>query len=160
MLPIQATLAIKAQNKIGESPVWDAQRERLLWVDHATGIIHEARSHGAAGWRETKRWDLGRPVAAAIPRRNGGLVVASGTEILLFDEASAQSAPFASLEVDPALIRFNDAKCDAQGRLWAGTLAADFSVRAALYRIDPDSAVTTVLENVALSNGLGWSAAG
>jgi sugar lactone lactonase YvrE len=157
MLPMQATLAIKARNKIGESPVWDAQRERLLWVDHAAGIIHEARSNGASGWREARRWDLGRPVAAAIPRRNGGLVVAAGAEILLFDETTGQSSPFASLEVDPALIRLNEAKCDAQGRLWAGTLATDFSARAALYRIDPDGAVTTALENVTISNGLGWS---
>src|SRR5262245_49601723 len=109
MLQIQATLAIKARNKIGERPVWDAQRERLLWVDHATGIIHEARSNGVSGWREARRWDLGRSVAAAIPRRDGGLVVAAGAEILLFDEATGQSAPFASLEVDPALIRLNEA---------------------------------------------------
>jgi sugar lactone lactonase YvrE len=153
----QATLAIKIRNKIGESPVWDAQRERLLWVDHAAGSIHEARSNEASVWRETQRWDLGRPVAAAIPRRSGGLVVAAGTEILLFNEGSGESALFASLEVDPALIRLNDAKCDLNGRLWAGTLATDFSSRAALYRIDPDGAVTKTLENAGISNGMGWS---
>ncbi|MFN6016584.1 MAG: hypothetical protein ACK49N_03325 [Verrucomicrobiota bacterium] len=28
-------------NLFGESPLWDAARERLLWVDHATGSIFE-----------------------------------------------------------------------------------------------------------------------
>jgi sugar lactone lactonase YvrE len=157
MLQTQATLAIKAENKIGECPVWDKQHQRLLWVDHQVGTLHEARADGAGGWRQTQRWDLGRPIAAVIPRQPGGLVVTTGTEILLFDEALAKCTPFVSLSVDPALIRLNDAKCDAQGRLWAGTFTTDFSARAALYRIDPDGTVTPALESVALSNGLDWS---
>ena len=156
-MTIRATVAIKARDKIGESPLWDAEHQRLLWLDHQIGIIHEARADGAGGWHETQRWNLNRPLAAAIPRRQGGLVVVSGTEIFLFDEATGQITPFASLDVDPALIRLNDAKCDSQGRIWAGALATDITPRAALYRIDPDGSVTTMLEGAAIANGLGWS---
>jgi sugar lactone lactonase YvrE len=156
-MAIKATLAISARDEIGEGPLWDAKHQRLLWLDHQVGIIHEARAAGLAGWRETQRWNLNRHIAAAIPRQRGGLVVAAGTELLLFDEITGKITPFVTLDVDPALIRLNDAKCDSHGRIWAGTLATDISRRAALYRIDPNGAVTTMLEGVAIANGLDWS---
>jgi sugar lactone lactonase YvrE len=57
--------------------------------------------------------------------------------------------------------RFNDAKCDARGRLWAGTMSL---VRApgsaALYRIDgPEAEPVVVLDGLTIGNGLGWNGA-
>jgi sugar lactone lactonase YvrE len=55
-------------------------------------------------------------------------------------------------------VRFNDGACDRLGRFWAGTVAHDVRPGAgALYRLDPDGTITTVLEGVTESNGLGWS---
>jgi sugar lactone lactonase YvrE len=55
-------------------------------------------------------------------------------------------------------VRFNDGACDPAGRFWAGTVAHDVRPGAgALYRLDPDGTITTVLEGVTESNGLGWS---
>jgi sugar lactone lactonase YvrE len=52
----------------------------------------------------------------------------------------------------------NDGKCDPAGRFWAGTMALDERPRAgALYRLDPDGAVHTMLRDVTISNGLDWS---
>ena len=50
----------------------------------------------------------------------------------------------------------NDGKCDPAGRFLAGTLARDPG-QAALYRLGTDGSVTTLIDNVTLSNGLGWS---
>lgn len=154
---IVAKLAIDARDTIGEGPTWDAAERRVLWSDNPNGIIHEARPDDQGGWRESRRWSLGRPIGAAIPRAKGGLVVVGGTEIFLVDDVGS-IAPFARLDADPNLVRFNDAKCDPQGRLWAGTLANDFTLgRGALYRIDPSGTVTTMLEGMNISNGLDWS---
>jgi sugar lactone lactonase YvrE len=80
-----------------------------------------------------------------------------GTEVFFLND-DGNVTPFARLEADPNLVRLNDAKCDPEGRLWLGTLTTDFATRrGALYRIDPDGKVTTVLTDVALSNGLDWS---
>jgi len=137
--------------------VWDATQDRLLWGDHAAGIIREARADGTGGWQESKRWVLNRPLAAAIPRVSGGLIVASGMEILRFAE-DGTSTSFAKIDVDSPLIRINDAKCDARGRLWAATLSSDFRTGAAsLYRIDPDRSVRKMLDGLTLGNGLDWS---
>lgn len=153
----KARLALPQRDQLGEGPVWDAAQNRLLWGDHASGIIREARPDGAGGWRESKRWTLNRPLAAAIPRIAGGLIVAGGTEIVQFAE-DGTCTPFARIDTDSPLIRINDAKCDAQGRLWAATLSSDFRPgAAALYRIDPDRSVRKMLGGVTLGNGLDWS---
>ena len=152
----QAQLAINARNGIGDGPLWDAADRRLLWSDHQTGVVHEARSDGARGWRQTGSWDLQRPLAVALPRSRGGLVVVGGVEIVLLD-AGGNITPFTRIEADPLQVRFNDAKCDPRGRLWAGTLAVDFSPRAGLYRIDPDGTVSAMLDHARLANGLDWS---
>lgn len=65
------------------------------------------------------------------------------------------------VEADRPTHRFNDGKCDAAGRFWAGTMRFD-DVRgsATLYRVDPDHSVTPMVTGVGLSNGLGWSVDG
>ena len=80
-----------------------------------------------------------------------------GTEVFMLDEAGKVS-PFVRIHADPAAVKLNDGKCDPLGRLWVGTQPHDFSPgRCALYRIDTDGTVTTMLEQVGLSNGLDWS---
>ena len=152
----EARLAIAAADAIGEAPVWDEAGQRLLWVDHLNGVIHEARDDPALGWHERRRWSLNRPVAAAIPRIDGGLIVASGTEVLTLTDEGALH-PFARLDVNPKVIRINEAKCDAEGHLWLGTLSLEFQPDAALYRMTPDGSVSCALERVALANGFDWS---
>lgn len=156
MPELTAQLAIDCHDVIGEGPAWDAAGEQLIWSDNALGVIHVASADGAGGWRERRTWQLGRPIGDAVPRAKGGFVVCGGTEIFTLDEAG-QTAPFVTLDADPALVRLNEAKCDPQGRLWAGTMAHDFSRGGALYRIDPDRRVTRILEGVSVANGLDWS---
>jgi sugar lactone lactonase YvrE len=157
IMQMTANLAIDAKDQIGEGPAWDAAGRRFVWSDNATGIIHEAKADGVGGWRETQQWNLDRPVGAAVPRANGGFVVAGGVDIFFLHEDGSTEA-FARLDADPDRVLINDAKCDPQGRLWAGTRSRDFTPgEAALFRIDPNGAVVTVLEDVSLSNGLDWS---
>ncbi len=155
---LKAEIAILAGDKIGEAPAWDAVNQRLLWSDMEEGVLHEAHADARGGWRATKREPIGLPIAAVIPRTTGGLVLAAGTEVIVMDELGERRT-LARLDVDPTRFRFNDAKCDAAGRLWAGTLSRDFEKGAAcLYRIDRDGAVTTMVEGLTLANGLDWNA--
>ena len=68
------------------------------------------------------------------------------------------AAPFTPPSHDPAKARFNDGKCDPQGRFWAGTMALDGSGSAgALYSLEPGGEVRKRLSSVGISNGLAWS---
>ena len=56
-------------------------------------------------------------------------------------------------------MRANDGASTPPGASGSGRCADDEAPdRAALYRYDPDGTLTTVLEPVSLSNGLGWAA--
>jgi len=157
---IKAALAIDARAIIGEAPTWDAASARFLWSDNAVGTIYEAMLDSYGDWHESGRWSVGRPTGAAIPRVRGGLIVVGGTDLFLLDEAG-HVTPFVHLDADANVVKLNDAKCDRQGRLWTGTYAHDLSSGlGALYRIDPDGTVTTMLEGVGQSNGLDWSPEG
>jgi sugar lactone lactonase YvrE len=52
----------------------------------------------------------------------------------------------------------NDGGCDRAGRFFGGTMAFDQRPGAgALYRLDLDGTVTTVLDGLTVSNGMGWA---
>jgi sugar lactone lactonase YvrE len=143
--PVQVT----APATLAESPVWDPRRGSLLWVDIVSGDVH--RYEPATG--NDTATAVGVPVGAVAVRRDGGLMLAAGLGFAVLDEPSgALRWLWAGARGD----RMNDGKCDPAGRFLAGTVARATG-GAALYRLDTDGLVTTLIENVTLSNGLGWS---
>ncbi|MEE1754470.1 SMP-30/gluconolactonase/LRE family protein [Streptomyces sp. SP18CS02] len=151
--------------RLTEGPVWHAGRAELLWVDITAGLIHRAPlvarddDSGLPDLGRRVTLSLDRPVGAIAPCASGGLLAAAGTAFLRVDDRGGQSE-FAApvLPDDGTPRRMNDAKCDPQGRLLAGTMAYDVTPGAgALYRLDPGGAVVTLLDSVTISNGLGWS---
>jgi sugar lactone lactonase YvrE len=138
---------------LGEGPVWDGSDQSLYWVD-----IPESRVHRLAADGSLSRWDTGQPVGAVVPRASGGLVVAVQDGFMALDPVSGTLTMLAEVEKDQPGNRMNDGACDRAGRFYAGTMAFDESPEAgALYRLDPDLSVTTVLTGVGISNGIGWS---
>lgn len=154
---MSAELVIDARNSIGEGPAWDPAQDRLLWTDIPAGVIYSASPTNGNLWPITRTWKFDRQVSVVVPSASGGLVAAIGTDVLAIHEDGTTTV-LAHLASDPAIVRFNDGKCDPQGRLWLGTLSLDGRSRgAALYRLDADGTLNTMLEEVSLSNGLGWS---
>lgn len=152
MRTIAAELVTDAKAELGEGPAWDAAAGRLIWVDIMASTVHELVPGGPS-----RSWHVGEHVGAVVPRARGGLLlaVASGFAVLA-DDGSV--SPLAGVAADDPLTRMNDAKCDPQGRLWAGTMAyAKTPGAGSLYRLDPDGTVHRVLARVTISNGLGWS---
>lgn len=137
---------------LAEGPCWDARTSVLSWVDIMQGRVHTWDPETGA----RSSLDCGQPVGAAVPRDSGGFVLA------LRNGVAITSAKGEIDWINPGLVgpgqRFNDAKCDARGRLWAGAMGnIDGQWQGELYRIDPDGAATVMLDDVGLSNGMGWS---
>lgn len=140
--------------EVGEGPVWDAERNELLWVDIPRGLVH--RLDPATGRDEAI--GVGQPVGAVALRAAGGLVLALRDGFGLLDPGSREVRIVRRVEADRPGNRMNDAKCDRQGRLWAGTMAIDETPHAgALYRLDTDLQVEQVLPKATMPNGLDWS---
>jgi sugar lactone lactonase YvrE len=85
-------------------------------------------------------------------------VVALRTGLAFLDLNNSDITPICDLEMDLPFTRFNDGKCDRQGRFWAGTMDEEYpKQRASLYRLDQDGSCVKIRGNVGISNGLGWS---
>lgn len=140
---------------LAESPIWDASTQSLLWADIMAGDIH--RLDPASG--QDSVTSVGVPVGALATRRSGGLILAAGTGFATFNERTGE---LRWLWTGGLGDRMNDGKCDPAGRFLAGTLTyARHPGACALYRLDPGTGdVSTLLDGVTLSNGLGWSPAG
>lgn len=123
----------------GKFAVWDESLQALIWVDSPAftpawsgSIVYGFRpSDGQTV--EVMRFDTAT-VGVALPRKAGGLVLgisrsngdgsyASSFETLDVDAATLKGSnlqQIASLPGD-AKGKFNNGKCDPEGRLWAGT---------------------------------------
>lgn len=154
----QSKIAVLSQNEIGEGPVWDAARGRILWVDHVTGLISQAQPEGIGRWRRIDTSAAAHPpLAAIIPRKSGGWVLVKHTEVLLMDEQGHLSC-FARLEEEQARrVRWCDAKCDVAGRIWISGFAVDQAPSEGLYSIDAEGRVKAWSLGTRLGNGLEWS---
>jgi sugar lactone lactonase YvrE len=147
-------LVLDARLELGEGPVWDAARERLLFVDIMRGHVHE---FDPASGRD-RVVAVGQPVGAVSPTAHGDWVVAARDGFFRVDPASGRTALIAHVERDDRETRMNDGYVDARGRFWAGTMGmGGVRERGSLYRLDADGTVTRHVTGVTISNGLDWS---
>jgi sugar lactone lactonase YvrE len=147
-------LVLDSHAILGEGPSWDDATGRLLWVDIVRQEIH--RFDPRTGRDEGVRVD--QPVGAAVVRVDGGYVAAARNGFALVDPDTGRLELIAAIEADVPGNRMNDGKCDSAGRFWAGTQALDLTPHAGgLYRLGADRHAVQVVDDVTISNGLGWS---
>ena len=142
---------------LGEGPVWDGRNGRLLWVDILRGEVHqyhpETGAHGVV--------PAGEMVGAVALRKAGGLVAALQSGFAFLEEETPSIGRIADPEAQLPGNRFNDGKCDPQGRFWAGTMSLqDEPGAGGLYMLDAKGGVHPKISGVSISNGLAWSADG
>lgn len=151
-----AELVVDARARLGESPIWDPGRRRVLWVDILGRILHELDP--AAGTHRALPLEL--EVTAIALRAGGGLIAATSEGFTYLDDGDGAHALAAEVPL-AARCRTNDGKCDRRGRFWAGTMSLDEppADSCGLFVLQHDGRVTTALEGVAISNGLDWDPA-
>lgn len=149
----QVRCAIPYSAFLAESPYWLGDGRSLLWVD----ILAPSVNLSNLSTGDTRSTPLGELVGVVVPRRSGGFVAATQSGFRALDLGSGEMQPIAA-PLHMSGRRFNDGKCDAAGRLWAGTLAIDASPeRGALYRLDTQGALEEIESGFHICNGLGWS---
>ncbi|MCU7825792.1 SMP-30/gluconolactonase/LRE family protein [Kitasatospora sp. DSM 101779] len=149
---LYAEPVVRDRAHLNESPLWDDRHQVLRWVDILAGRVH--------GWDpatgERTLFEAGLPVGAVALRQSGGLVLAVADGFAVLD--GEQLTRIADLDSEDGELRMNDAVCDPEGRLLAGTMAYSHEPgRGTLHRLDPDHTVHTALSSVTISNGLDWS---
>lgn len=148
-----------ARDRVGESPVWSVATQALYWVDIESQRIH--RLDWAS--RAQHSWALAERVGC-IALSNRGTVIAameSGIfEVELQDPPMARVKCLATISHPQPGMRFNDGRCDAQGRLWAGTMVRDMGLGSAsggIYCLDSQGLRGPVLDGYITPNGMAFS---
>lgn len=144
MTTTQAELVLDVRNGVGESPVWDAARQRLFWVDIPAKTLWcwSAASGQARQWTTPEQ-------TGCIALSTGGDAAPFGRWVAAMENGLALLTPQADgtlaheqlvgVNHPQSGMRFNDGRCDRQGRLRAGTMVADMSLAApsgSLYALD------------------------
>lgn len=139
---------------LGECPLWNELEGALYWVDSRAPALRRL----APGGNTFSTLTLAETVGSIAFRDRGGLLAATRSGIHFLDPASGALERVAAPESHLPDNRFNDGRCDRQGRFWAGTMS---DVRrdpvGTLYRLDPDLACTPLRNAIIIPNSLAWS---
>ena len=139
---------------LGEGPIWDVAAEVLWWVDIVGSGLRRYRP--ATG--EVDIWDLPERAGSVTPAASGGLLLAVRSGFVRFDPEMEECELIIDPEPDRPGNRFNEGKCDRQGRFWAGSMdAAEQARTGALYRLDPDGTSHRIFDGLGIPNTLAWS---
>lgn len=156
-----ARLVLDARALLGECPLWSIEEQALYWIDIAGCAIH--RFDPATG--RDRSWPTPCEPGCIALARGGGLVAALRDGFYRFDPGDGSLLRIAPAPYDPSQLRFNDGRCDPEGRFWAGTM---FEPRTreggAIFVLDRDRVRAGWGEGdgwgVRVSNGLAFSADG
>jgi sugar lactone lactonase YvrE len=139
----------------GESPVWNAAEQSVYFVDHQSHRIHCYDTQSG----EVKTYSLPGIVTSLALRKGGGLIITIDRNFSSFDPDTGKIETLFEMEPELSGNRFNDGKCDRQGRFWAGTMGKTNwdSPIGSLYRLGPGESPKGILGGIRCSNGLAWS---
>ena len=146
---------------LAEGITWDPLSGTLVWVDIPGRTAF--RSHPSL--RAASATSLPKLTSALLPGDRGGLLALCHDGLHAFDPGREEADRLVALCLPPGLavgdVRFNDAKVDPAGRIWAGTMSLKGRTGAgALFRFEPPSQVTAVYHPTDLSNGIAWTPSG
>lgn len=156
--PVAGSVACaqKAEAQLGEGLLWSQREQALYWVDILQCQLH--RLDPASG--EKRCWTFAEEISAVAERaHHPGLIVTLRRGFAWFDPAADIAPRYVYQPAqEPVGNRFNDGKCDAQGRFWAGSMDFDcVQPTGSLYRYDADGQCSLHESGFAVTNGPTWS---
>lgn len=102
----------------GESPLWDAARSTIWWIDIQGQLLVGNRVPDG----QCVLHPLPSMPGLVAPAQDGRLVLGLEDGLWLFSPEDRQLEPLTMLPEGLAGMRINDGKADRQGRLWFGVL--------------------------------------
>ena len=154
---IKATQALKIQSTLGEGPLWDPEKNAFWWID----IVEKKLHLFDPASQDNRTWQLDQMPGTVVTRQLGGLVLALENGFARFDPTTEETKFLGDPESDLPENRFNDGKCDPQGRFWAGTMRTENHMEqftGSLYSLEENGEIIERLgPQIGVSNGIVWS---
>ena len=156
---MQPQLVWDARCRLGEGTVWNAADASLYFVDiQGREVLAFTPATGAQ-----RRWPMPQRIGWLLPRTRGGWLAGFQQGVVALTlEPQVRFEWLHRLHEDGSPLRLNDAKADAQGRVWFGSMNGDDETQPVgrLYRLDPDGTLAVVDEGYSVTNGPTFSADG
>ena len=160
MTEVQVELVLDARNATGESPVWCAAEQALYWVDiPARKLCRMAIDSG-----EISQWQSPEMLGCIAPVGSGpNWIAGAETGIFLLDldpQKRLGAERLAAVDHAAPGMRFNDGRCDRQGRFLAGTMVMNMAAGARsgyVYSYQKNSGLTKLLDGFITPNGMAFS---
>ena len=150
---INVELVAKLDCNVGEGPFWDDVKQDLYFVD----IMNKQIKVFSPSSKSVETVQFNQEIGAVFLDHKSNLIVAARDGIFAATRDGVLETLLAPIELEDTSIRTNDAKCDANGRMWVGTMAFDFTQgAAALFSFDLKN-LKKVVPDLTVSNGIGWS---
>ena len=138
-------------NMLGEGPLWHPKLQTLFWFDILDRTMH--MSDGS----NHKSWKFECFVSAAGWVSNETLLVASATDLRLFNILTGSSEQICQLESNNLSTRSNDGRADPFGGFWIGTMGIAAEPEAgSIYRLF-EGEIVKLFPNITISNSICFS---
>lgn len=136
---------------LGEGPIWTPETNSVTWTDITQNTFHTANIDTG----KTESFGVPSMIGAIAHTKDGHYIAATQKGFARISVDGKYSSLHSFLQDD---MRMNDGKVDPAGRFWAGSMALSFEKdRGSLYVLETDNSYQKVLDNITLSNGMGWS---
>jgi sugar lactone lactonase YvrE len=141
---------------VGESPRWNPVDQTLWWVDIYAPSLN--RFDPKTG--QNRKYRMPERLACFSFTRRGRLIAGMESGIAFIDvEPAVKLTQVYDLNPGQRGYRFNDGRCDFDGRFWAGSVLEGLAGGpvGALYRYDPDGSCRKMVDALICPNGLAFS---
>jgi len=143
------------RDELGEGLLWSARENAVYWTD----ILAPALNRLSLRDGSVQRWAMPEPIGWVIERKSHpGLIAGFMSGFAELDLEPFAVRPIVNPHPHIPDNRLNDAKADAQGRIWAGSMpfGAD-RPSGKLYRLDPDHTLHLFDDGYEVANGPAFS---
>ena len=157
----EVELVWDAKAMAGENPNWQQEEQALYWLDMYKPCIH-------IYFPDEKRDEqliLNKRIGCmALRQKTPNSIIAGMIDGIYYIDLKTKKLNFIdNPESAYPNNRFNDGKCDPQGRFWAGTMSMegdegkqDVPSESSLYCVYPDLTIKKRIGEIRIANGLCW----
>ena len=150
---MEVRCVVKADDRLGEGPVWCAREGRLYWFD----IKGKRLAWYAPATDDRGAFDLPMRASAAAPREAGGLLLATESGLAICDPDAGTIEIVQPIDFGPGF-RTNDGKIDTKGNFWWSIMDDDHGQQpGSVFRTGPDFRTERMLSGIHIPNTISVS---
>jgi sugar lactone lactonase YvrE len=145
--------------QLGESPLWSPGEQALWWVDIEGRALHRLEPAS----RRIDTWHAPERIGCIALHADGGFIAALEDGVWhLRPQAGGRldAQVLARVQHPREGMRFNDGRCDREGRFWAVTMYRDTAAGlpvGSLYRYDARGMSAPLVSGLVVGNGTAFS---